>query len=240
MLFQNLRTVFLCSCLVFLLQAVYYILNFHLLKRTSTNIIDFPEVIDDVPLSNTSILQTTTLTSTTSTSKKEVLLFTDASISSSNNFTQPDPKVYNTLPRCQSKNFNDSSYRVTVQKDVVPFSVIEKSHADDLHVGGHWFPNSCQAEQRLAIIICYRNREIHLKLFLNNIHAFLKKQQLDYTIFVVNQHGKEQFNRAALFNVGYLEAMKLYPFDCFIFHDVDLLPEDLRNVYKCGEKPRHM
>ena len=50
----------------------------------------------------------------------------------------------------------------------------------------------------------------------------------------------DQFNRAALFNVGYLEAMKLYAYDCFIFHDVDLLPEDLRNVYKCGEQPRHM
>jgi len=77
-------------------------------------------------------------------------------------------------------------------------------------------------------------------MFLDNIHPFLQKQQLDYTIFIVNQNGKDQFNRAALFNVGYLEAMKLYSYDCFIFHDVDLLPEDLRNVYKCGDQPRHM
>ncbi len=77
-------------------------------------------------------------------------------------------------------------------------------------------------------------------MFLDNIHPFLQKQQLDYTIFIVNQHGNDQFNRAALFNVGYLEAIKLYPFDCFIFHDVDLLPEDLRNIYKCGDQPRHM
>ena len=48
------------------------------------------------------------------------------------------------------------------------------------------------------------------------------------------------FNRAALFNVGYLEAMKVYAYDCFIFHDVDHFPEDLRNIYKCGEQPRHM
>ncbi len=80
----------------------------------------------------------------------------------------------------------------------------------------------------------------HLRLFLNNIHQFLKRQLLDYTIFIVNQNGQGQFNRAALFNVGYIEAMKSYPFNCFIFHDVDLLPEDLRNLYKCGEKPRHM
>jgi hypothetical protein len=89
-------------------------------------------------------------------------------------------------------------------------------------------------------MISYRNREQHLKMFLNNIHPFLQTQHLDYTIFLVNQHGNGSFNRAALFNVGYLEAMKLYPFDCFIFHDVDLLPEDLRNIYKCGDHPRHM
>jgi hypothetical protein len=119
-------------------------------------------------------------------------------------------------------------------------NVIERSHGIDLHLGGHWFPSNCQTEQRLAIIICYREREQHLNLFLNHMHPFLKRQQLDYTIIVVNQHGKEKFNRAALFNVGYLEVMKLYPFTCFIFHDVDLLPEDSRNIYKCGDRPQHM
>ena len=41
-------------------------------------------------------------------------------------------------------------------------------------------------------------------------------------------------------NVGYAEAMKLYPCECFIFHDVDLLPEDDRNLYSCPVQPRHM
>lgn len=43
-----------------------------------------------------------------------------------------------------------------------------------------------------------------------------------------------------LFNVGFLEALKLRDFDCFIFHDVDLIPEDDRNFYTCPEQPRHM
>lgn len=43
-----------------------------------------------------------------------------------------------------------------------------------------------------------------------------------------------------LMNVGYVEALKEKTFDCFIFHDVDLLPEDDRNLYTCPEQPRHM
>ena len=48
------------------------------------------------------------------------------------------------------------------------------------------------------------------------------------------------FNRALLFNIGFREAMKHYSWECFIFHDVDLLPEDRRNLYQCFSKPRHM
>lgn len=52
--------------------------------------------------------------------------------------------------------------------------------------------------------------------------------------------GDGPFNRAMLMNVGFVEALKLYNYDCFIFHDVDLLPEDDRNLYSCPEQPRHM
>lgn len=72
------------------------------------------------------------------------------------------------------------------------------------------------------------------------MHPLLKKQQLDYTIFVVEQEGSGAFNRAMLMNIGFTEALKLNNFDCFIFHDVDLLPEDDRNLYMCPEQPRHM
>ena len=46
--------------------------------------------------------------------------------------------------------------------------------------------------------------------------------------FVIEQTGKEKFNRGALMNIGFLEANKVDNFDCFVFHDVDLVPEDDR------------
>ncbi|CAF4858952.1 unnamed protein product [Rotaria sp. Silwood1] len=187
---------------------------------------------------------TNNLTSLNNTSirkeSREFNPFPDGSFSISINFTKPDPTIYNSLPICNfsTSNKNVSFYKVPIIYRLYPFSTIENQHGVDF--GGHWFPKTCQAEQRLAIIVPYRNRELHLKLFLNVMHPFLKQQQLDYTIFVINQHDHEEFNRAALFNVGYIEAMKLYSFDCFIFHDVDLFPEDLRNLYKCGDRPRHL
>ena len=62
-------------------------------------------------------------------------------------------------------------------------------------------------------------------------------------IFSINnifQLENDGFNRAELFNIGFKEALKLEDFDCFIFTDVDLLPEDDRNYYGCPTSPRHM
>lgn len=66
------------------------------------------------------------------------------------------------------------------------------------------------------------------------------KQQVEYGVFVIEQIADGLFNRAALMNVGFLEALKLHQWDCFIFHDVDLIPLDDRNLYRCPEQPRHM
>jgi N-terminal region of glycosyl transferase group 7 len=50
-------------------------------------------------------------------------------------------------------------------------------------------------------------------------------------------------------NVGFIEARArstvdnttVGDFDCYIFHDVDMLPEDDRNLYGCGIRfPRHL
>lgn len=54
------------------------------------------------------------------------------------------------------------------------------------------------------------------------------------------QAGSKKFNRAKLLNVGYLEALKEENWDCFIFHDVDLVPENDFNLYTCEDQPKHL
>ncbi len=42
-------------------------------------------------------------------------------------------------------------------------------------------------------------------------------------------------------NTGYLEVMRDGArYDCFAFHDVDLIPENLANYYGCDDQPRHL
>ena len=54
------------------------------------------------------------------------------------------------------------------------------------------------------------------------------------------QVDNDPFNRGKLMNVGYKEAMKYFPYDCLVFHDVDLLLEDDRLLYNCQSSPQHL
>ena len=111
----------------------------------------------------------------------------------------------------------------------------------NLALGGQWKPNTCIPRYKIAIIVPYRDREENLKLFLNHMHPFLAKQQLEYGIYIIEPLGNLTFNRGFLMNIGFVEALKdKNDWQCFTFHDVDLLPEDERNIYSCPETPRHM
>ena len=111
-----------------------------------------------------------------------------------------------------------------------------------INKGGFSSPQSCKSRNKVAIIVPYRNREANLKIFLRNIHPLLIKQQIDYGIYLIEPLQNIKFNRGLLMNIGFLESMNMSAnkWDCFIFHDVDLIPEDERNIYACSEQPRHM
>ncbi|XP_045196287.2 beta-1,4-N-acetylgalactosaminyltransferase bre-4-like [Mercenaria mercenaria] len=106
--------------------------------------------------------------------------------------------------------------------------------------GGRYKPLDCESKNPVAVIVPYRNREAHLKIFLNRMHPFLQRQELDYGIFVVEMLPGVKFNRALLMNIGFVESRRQYGYQCFIFHDVDLLPENDHIRYTCSSSPTHL
>lgn len=117
---------------------------------------------------------------------------------------------------------------------------VRKLVSDLVQDGGRYKPPDCISKHKVAIIIPFRNRHEHLKHWLYYLHPILKRQQLDYGVYVINQDGEGVFNRAKLINVGYVEALKEYDYECFVFSDVDLVPMDDRNLYRCYDNPRHL
>ncbi|XP_002708078.1 beta-1,4-galactosyltransferase 1 isoform X2 [Oryctolagus cuniculus] len=110
----------------------------------------------------------------------------------------------------------------------------------EVKVGGRYTPKDCISPHKVAIIIPFRNRQEHLKYWLYYLHPILQRQQLDYGIYVINQAGDSMFNRAKLLNIGFQEALKDYDYNCFVFSDVDLIPMDDHNAYRCFSQPRHI
>ncbi|XP_047031601.1 beta-1,4-N-acetylgalactosaminyltransferase bre-4 [Helicoverpa zea] len=142
------------------------------------------------------------------------------------------------LPVCETRT---DLGPIPADKNDLELDVVEKRYPE-VQWGGRYTPPNCTAKHKVAIIVPYRDRQQHLAVFLNHMHPFLMKQQIEYGIFIVEQAGSKQFNRAKLMNVGFVESQKLEPggFQCFIFHDIDLLPLDTRNLYSCTRQPRHM
>uniref|UniRef100_A0A1A8GTB6 Beta-1,4-galactosyltransferase n=1 Tax=Nothobranchius korthausae TaxID=1143690 RepID=A0A1A8GTB6_9TELE len=115
-----------------------------------------------------------------------------------------------------------------------------KNENPNVQLGGLFKPKDCEALQKVAIIIPFRKRDEHLKFWLYYLHPILQRQQLEYGVYVINQDGDETFNRAKLLNIGYQESLKDKDYNCFVFSDVDLIPMDDRNTYKCFSQPRHL
>lgn len=70
-----------------------------------------------------------------------------------------------------------------------------------------------------------------------------------YCIFVAEQFDDGSFNKARVMNAVFNEISNNWhshqdksarPFDCFVFHDVDMLPENDFNLYLCEKMPKHL
>jgi len=105
-----------------------------------------------------------------------------------------------------------------------------------LEKGGVFRPTHCFPATRIAILIPYRNRSSHLANFLEIMHPFLQRQNIQYVIVAIHQIGDAPFLRGLLFNAGFLESIAHLSFrpDCFILHDVDHIPERQGMFYQCS------
>ena len=108
-------------------------------------------------------------------------------------------------------------------------------------INGSYTPQECQvaAGRSIAIIIPFRDQNgVRKKQLLTMLHymiPILTRQNNKFTFFVINQSSlaSSPFNRAKLLNIGFDLASNTSAYDCFIFHDVDLILENDRAIYHC-------
>nr|XP_022314109.1 beta-1,4-galactosyltransferase 4-like isoform X2 [Crassostrea virginica] len=127
---------------------------------------------------------------------------------------------------------------ISVNINAIEWMDIEKKFQKVIK--GSYQPENCKARHKVAILVPYRDRDTHLRIFINHMHSFLIRQQLEYGIYIVELDKDIPFNRGFLFNVGVMEALKDNNYGCFVFHDVDLLPLNDLNLYQCPDQPKHL
>ena len=93
-------------------------------------------------------------------------------------------------------------------------------------------------EEKLAIIVPFRDRQKQLDIFVPHMHEFLSDKGIDYTIFIVEQTDDRPFNYGKLCNVVVSEIPQEYTY--FAFHDIDMLPIDDSCDYGYPLEPTHL
>jgi len=94
-------------------------------------------------------------------------------------------------------------------------------------------PLTFAADQRLTVVIPYRDRERHLDRLIPVLVAKLRDQGVRYRILIVEQQNRGLFNRGKLLNIGVHHAMDSTDYYCL--HDVDAVPN--RANYLCPSQP---
>jgi hypothetical protein len=84
-------------------------------------------------------------------------------------------------------------------------------------------------KSNIALLIPYRNRVAHLNQFIAHFNSLVVPNDCKMDIFIIEQNNDDKFNRGLLLNIGYLLASKRMAYDRYIFHDVDLFPD--QNIF---------
>lgn len=142
---------------------------------------------------------------------------------------------------CKVPNDSQLVEQLIIDQDHIEINELYTNHLSFVNHGGIFQPEDCSTNQHVAIIIPFRNREKHLPVLLRYLFPLLlKRNNIHARVFVVEQMDRHPFNRGKIKNAGYLEAMKFFPYNCLIFHDVDLIMESHRIPYDCTHSPMHL
>ena len=142
-----------------------------------------------------------------------------------------------TQPTCGPKNLVG---RLAVDFDPIDMDELKATEASFVEIGGWLAPKDCKVKAHTAFIIPFRDREKHLPILLHQILPIFERRNQHFRIFVIEQSNKYTFNRGKLMNVGYREALRYFPYTCFVFHDVDLIPENDNIEFSCEHSPAHL
>jgi SAM-dependent methyltransferase len=94
-----------------------------------------------------------------------------------------------------------------------------------------------KGEERLAVLVPYRDREMHLKILVPHLTRHLKRAGIPHTLYVVEQADDRPFIRGKLFNIGY--RLTADEADYWLQHDVDMICyRDVDYGYPSG--PTHL
>lgn len=72
---------------------------------------------------------------------------------------------------------------ISVNINAIEWMDIEKNFQKVIK--GSYRPENCKARHKVAILVPYRDRDTHLRIFINHMHSFLIRQQLEYGIYIV-------------------------------------------------------
>ncbi|XP_075973100.1 beta-1,4-N-acetylgalactosaminyltransferase bre-4-like isoform X2 [Anticarsia gemmatalis] len=152
-------------------------------------------------------------------------------------FKQITPK----LPLSKSKPDCKYDQILSNKESLNPWDIPKKFDSFNANgvMNGTYMPEHCNPMFSVAILVTYRNRQKQLDIFLPYMHDFLRKQNLHYKIYLIEQQDEKPWNKGVLYNIGAKQAIS-DKFPCLILHDVDLLPLDASNLYACTNDPRHM
>ena len=140
-------------------------------------------------------------------------------------------------PQCAPKNLLGA---LAIDFQHIELKELKAKDASFVENGGWLAPNDCKVKAHTAFIIPFRDREKHLPILLRQILPIFQRRNQHFRIFLIEQSRNHTFNRGKLMNVGYREALRYFPYTCFVFHDVDLIPENDRIEFSCENSPAHL